>query len=193
RSVLKLGAEAEVCVVAEPKIDGLSMSLRYEGGKLVHAATRGDGSEGEDVTANVRTIADVPPHLFGEGWPEVLEVRGEIYMPKAAFLRLNEAQAAAGDKVFANPRNAAAGSLRQLDPTVTAKRPLRFFAYAWGEVSSLPADTQWGMLEALKSYGFPINERIRRCQTLEEILAYYREIEAERAGLDYDIDGVVYK
>jgi len=134
RSFLKLGAEAEVCVVAEPKIDGLSMSLRYEGGKLVHAATRGDGSEGEDVTANVRTIADVPPHLFGEGWPEVLEVRGEIYMPKAAFLRLNEAQAAAGDKVFADPRNAAAGSLRQLDPTAPAERPVRFFAYPWGEV-----------------------------------------------------------
>lgn len=193
RSFLRLGVGADVCVVAEPKIDGLSMSLRYEQGKLVSAATRGDGSEGEDVTANVRTIADVPPHLFGEGWPDVLEVRGEIYMPKAAFLRLNEAQAASGDKVFANPRNAAAGSLRQIDSTVTAKRPLRFFAYAWGEVSSLPADTQWGMLQALKSYGFPVNERIRRCETLEEILAYYREIEAERASLDYDIDGVVYK
>lgn len=193
RSFLKLGVDAEVCVVAEPKIDGLSMSLRYEKGKLVSAATRGDGSEGEDVTANVRTIADVPPHLFGEGWPDVLEVRGEIYMPKAAFQRLNEAQAAANDKVFANPRNAAAGSLRQLDPTVTARRPLRFYAYAWGEVSTLPADTQWGMLEALKSYGFPVNERIRRCETLEEILACYRETEAERATLDYDIDGVVYK
>ena len=193
KSFLKLGTEADVCIVAEPKIDGLSMSLRYEKGKLVSAATRGDGSEGEDVTANLRTIADVPPHLFGEGWPEVLEVRGEIYMPKAAFLRLNEAQAAAGEKVFANPRNAAAGSLRQLDPTVTAKRPLRFFAYAWGEVSSLPADTQWGMLQKLKEYGFPVNERIRRCETLEEILAYYRQTEAERASLDYDIDGVVYK
>lgn len=193
RSFLKLGVGADVCVVAEPKIDGLSMSLRYEKGKLVSAATRGDGSEGEDVTANVRTIADVPPHLFGEGWPDVLEVRGEIYMPKAAFLRLNEAQAANNDKVFANPRNAAAGSLRQLDPTVTAKRPLRFFAYAWGEVSSLPADTQWGMLETLKSYGFPVNPRIRRCETLEQILACYRETEAERATLDYDIDGVVYK
>lgn len=193
RSFLKLGGNAEVCVVAEPKIDGLSMSLRYEKGKLVSAATRGDGSEGEDVTANVRTIADVPPHLFGEGWPDVLEVRGEIYIPKTAFLRLNEAQAATGDKVFANPRNAAAGSLRQLDPTVTAKRPLRFFAYAWGEVSALPADTQWGMLEKLKGYGFPVNERIRRCETLESILEFYRQIEAERATLDYDIDGVVYK
>ena len=193
KNFLRLGAEADVCIVAEPKIDGLSMSLRYEKGKLVSAATRGDGSEGEDVTANVRTIADVPPHLFGESWPEVLEVRGEIYMPKAAFLRLNEAQAASGDKVFANPRNAAAGSLRQLDPTVTAKRPLRFFAYAWGEVSALPADTQWGMLQALKGYGFPVNPLIRRCETLAEILAFYRQIEADRASLDYDIDGVVYK
>ncbi len=193
KNFLRLGAEADVCIVAEPKIDGLSMSLRYEKGKLVSAATRGDGSEGEDVTANVRTIADVPPHLFGESWPEVLEVRGEIYMPKAAFLRLNEAQAASGDKGFANPRNAAAGSLRQLDPTVTAKRPLRFFAYAWGEVSALPADTQWGMLQALKGYGFPVNPLIRRCETLAEILAFYRQIEADRASLDYDIDGVVYK
>lgn len=193
RSFLKLGHDTRVPVVAEPKIDGLSMSLRYERGELMVAATRGDGSEGEDVTANVRTIADIPPRLFGEGWPEVLEVRGEVYMPKDAFLRLNEAQAAAGDKVFANPRNAAAGSLRQLDPSVTARRPLRFFAYAWGEVSVLPADTQWGMLEKFRSYGFPVNPRIRRCESVTDILAFYREIEAERATLDYDIDGVVYK
>ncbi|MEX6723868.1 NAD-dependent DNA ligase LigA [Parapedomonas caeni] len=193
RGFLKLDAAAPVVVTAEPKIDGLSLSLRYENGALTVAATRGDGSEGEDVTANVRTIGDIPQQLGGAGWPAVLEVRGEVYMAKADFAALNEAQAAAGDKTFANPRNAAAGSLRQLDPAITAKRPLSFFAYAWGEVSALPADSQWEMLAALKSYGFPVNARVRRCASLDDILAYYAETEADRAGLGYDIDGVVYK
>lgn len=193
RSFLKLDAAEPVVVTAEPKIDGLSLSLRYENGALAVAATRGDGSEGEDVTANVRTIRDIPQQLPGTGWPAVLEVRGEVYMAKADFAALNDAQAAAGDKTFANPRNAAAGSLRQLDPAITAKRPLSFFAYAWGEVSALPAASQWDMLAALKSYGFPVNPRVRRCASLDDILAYYAETEADRAGLGYDIDGVVYK
>jgi DNA ligase (NAD+) len=145
---------------AEPKIDGLSCSLRYESGRLITAATRGDGAEGEDVTANVRTIREIPHHLAGSGWPEICEIRGEIYLGHADFAAINAEQAKAGDKVFANPRNAAAGSLRQLDATVTAKRPLRFFAYAWGEMSTMPAATQIGMVQAFSRFGFQTNPRM---------------------------------
>jgi DNA ligase (NAD+) len=180
-------------ITAEPKIDGLSCALRYERGVLVTAATRGDGAEGEDVTANVRTIREVPHRLSGEGWPDVCEIRGEIYLGHADFAAINAAQEAAGDKTFANPRNAAAGSLRQLDAGITAKRPLRFFAYAWGEMSAMPAATQWGMVQAFAAYGFRTNPRMALCRSLEEMLAVYRGIEAERANLGYDIDGVVYK
>jgi DNA ligase (NAD+) len=192
RRFLGLAAAEPVAVTAEPKIDGLSLSLRYEAGVLVQAATRGDGAEGEDVTANVRTIADIPQRLGGSP-PALLEVRGEVYMAKADFAALNAAQAARGDKLFANPRNAAAGSLRQLDAEITRQRPLRFFAYAWGEVSALPAATQSDMLAALAGYGFPVNPRTQRCAQVEVVLAHYRAIEAERASLPYDIDGVVYK
>jgi len=187
-----LGA-AEVPVTAEPKIDGLSISLRYENGVLVSAATRGDGAEGENVTANVMTIADVPRQLRGDRVPELIGIRGEIYMGHAEFAALNAAQEGAGEKLFANPRNAAAGSLRQLDPCVTASRPLRFFAYGWGEVSTLPADSQFGMIEAYRDWGLPVNPRTRLCRSADEVLTFYREIAAVRASLGYDIDGVVYK
>ena len=193
RRFLRLDAAEPIEFTAEPKIDGLSLSLRYEGGELVRGATRGDGTEGEDVTANVRRVSDIPPRLRGHGAPDVGEIRGEVYMLRSAFLRLNEEQAAAGRTVFANPRNSAAGSLRQLDPEVTASRPLRFLAYAWGEMSAMPADTQWEMLRWLKARGFPTNPLSRRCHSLEELLAFHHEIELERARLDYDIDGVVYK
>ncbi len=178
---------------AEPKIDGLSITLRYEKGKLVQAATRGDGYEGENVTANVRTIADVPKTIKAEDFPDPFEVRGEIYMSRAAFQTLNEAQARAGERLFANPRNAAAGSLRQLDPSVTAKRPLRFFAYGWGEAATLPGDTQWSVYQAMRRWGFPLNPLIRLTHSIDEMLATYRDLESSRAGLDYDIDGIVYK
>src|ERR1700749_3583541 len=178
---------------AEPKIDGLSMSLRYEGGELVTAATRGDGAEGEDVTANIRTLEDVPQKLKGRNVPEVCEVRGEVYMTKKAFLALNERQKAAGDTIFANPPNSAAGSLRQKDPTITASRPLGFFAYAWGEMSDMPADSQSGMIKWFGACGFKTNPLTRMCRSVEELLAFHRKIESERASLDYDIDGVVYK
>ncbi|MEM8625780.1 MAG: NAD-dependent DNA ligase LigA [Pseudomonadota bacterium] len=191
RRFLSLSAEETVALMGEPKIDGLSLSLRYENGQLVEAATRGDGSVGENVTANARTIADIPTEV--RGMPEVFEVRGEVYMTHAAFQALNERQAEAGAKVFANPRNAAAGSLRQLDSSITAGRPLRFFAYSWGETSALPAETQSGVLEALRSWGFSVNERAKRFEDLEGLLAHYREIESVRASLGYDIDGVVYK
>jgi len=191
RRFLKLDADAPLAFTAEPKIDGLSISLRYEGGALVYAATRGDGFEGEDVTANVRTLEDVPERL--KGAPEVCEIRGEIYMSRRAFLDLNKRQEAAGKPTFANPRNAAAGSLRQLDPKITASRPLGFFAYAWGEMSALPADTQSGMIARFAEWGLPTNPLTRLCQSVEEMLDLYRAIEAQRATLDYDIDGVVYK
>src|SRR5581483_3407527 len=178
---------------AEPKIDGLSITLRYERGKLVQAATRGDGYEGENVTANVRTIADVPKAIKAKDFPDPFEVRGEIYMSRAAFQKLNEAQAEAGDRLFANPRNAAAGSLRQLDPAVTAKRPLRFFAYGWGEAAELPGDTQSDVYRALRDWGFPLNPLVRLTHSVDEMLETYRDIESGRAGLDYDIDGIVYK
>src|SRR6201986_1738799 len=178
---------------AEPKIDGLSMSLRYEGGELVTAATRGDGAEGEDVTANIRTLEDVPQKLKGRNVPDVCEVRGEVYMTKKAFLALNERQKAAGDTIFANPRNSAAGSLRQKDPKITASRPLGFFAYAWGGMRAMPADTQSGMIKWFEACGFKTNPLTKLCRTTEELIAFHRKIEEERAELDYDIDGVVYK
>ncbi len=177
---------------AEPKIDGLSCSLRYEKGRLVQAATRGDGYEGEDVTANIRTVDEIPQRLHGCNL-DVLEVRGEVYMTHKDFAALNARQKEAGKTLFANPRNAAAGSLRQLDPKITASRPLHFFAYGWGEASALPAKTQLGVLEALRSYGLPVNPLTTLCDSAEDMLAHYRAIEAQRATLGYDIDGVVYK
>jgi DNA ligase (NAD+) len=193
RRFLALGPDAPLVFSAEPKIDGLSLSLRYENGELVSAATRGDGAVGEDVTANARTVGDIPKKLRGKGLPDVAEIRGEIYLTHADFAEINARQAAAGEKVFANPRNSAAGSLRQLDVSVTASRPLRFFAYTWGEMSALPAATQSEMVRALGRWGFKVNPLMRRVTSLEAMLAYHREIEAERAGLGYDIDGVVYK
>jgi DNA ligase (NAD+) len=191
RRYLGLSADAALAFTAEPKIDGLSLSLRYEGGKLVSAATRGDGAVGENVTANARTISDIPVTL--EGAPDVLEVRGEVYMSHADFAALNERQAAAGGKTFANPRNAAAGSLRQLDPEVTRARPLRFYAYSWGQLSAPLADTQMGAIERLGALGFVTNDLTRRCETVDDMLTHYAAIEADRATLGYDIDGVVYK
>jgi DNA ligase (NAD+) len=193
RRFLGLDAQEPVEVVAEPKIDGLSISLTYDKGRLALAATRGDGVEGENVTANVRTIRQVPQRLRGAGLPDRIEVRGEIYLAHADFKKLNEEQAANGGKVFANPRNAAAGSLRQLDPSITARRPLRFFAYAWGFATSVPARTQSGVIEAFGSWGLPTNPLMRACATVEEMLAFYHEIALGRADLGYDIDGVVYK
>ncbi|MEQ8747760.1 NAD-dependent DNA ligase LigA [Pyruvatibacter sp.] len=190
---LGLDADGKLAFTAEPKIDGLSASLRYERGELVMAATRGDGAEGENVTRNVQTIADIPSRLKGTAAPDVFEVRGEIYMSHSDFAALNEKQMAAGKDAFANPRNAAAGSLRQLDPTITASRPLRFFAYAWGEVSALPATTQHEAVLALGGYGFPINPLLKRCTSVEELIGHYHHIEEQRASLGYDIDGVVYK
>jgi DNA ligase (NAD+) len=195
RRFLKLDAGELIELTAEPKIDGLSLSLRYERGALVRGATRGDGTEGEDVTANVLRVRDIPAQMRGHraSVPDVCEVRGEVYMTRSAFLKLNEEQSAAGRTVFANPRNSAAGSLRQLDPEVTASRPLGFLAYAWGEMSELPADTQWGMLKWLRQCGFPTNPLSKLCRSLDELLAFHHDIELQRAALDYDIDGVVYK
>ena len=193
RRFLKLDADAPIAFSAEPKIDGLSMSLRYEDGELVTAATRGDGQEGEDVTANIRTLHHVPKMLKGKGVPKICEVRGEVYMTKAAFLKLNARQKDSGGQVFANPRNSAAGSLRQKDPSVTASRPLGFFAYAWGEMSGMPADTQSGMIRFFERCGFRTNPLTRVCHSAEELIAFHARIETERSHLDYDIDGVVYK
>ena len=189
---LNLPLDVSIPCVAEPKIDGLSLSLRYENGQLIYAATRGDGAEGEDVTANVRTIADIPQQLTGNP-PSVLEVRGEVYMTRADFIKLNAAQEAAGDKLFANPRNAAAGSLRQLDAKITATRPLRFFGYAWGEVSRPLGTTQDEARAALASYGFILSQPSRICHNEAELLAYYNDIMAQRPDLPFEIDGVVYK
>ncbi|MDP2410085.1 MAG: NAD-dependent DNA ligase LigA [Pseudolabrys sp.] len=193
RRFLKLSDDEPIAFSAEPKIDGLSMSLRYENGELVTAATRGDGSEGEDVTANIKTLDDVPQKLKGKAVPAVTEVRGEVYMTKAAFLALNERQKAAGEPMFANPRNSAAGSLRQKDPEITRSRPLGFFAYAWGEIGAMPADTQSGMIQWFERCGFTTNPLTKICHSVEELLAFHRQIETDRSGLDYDIDGVVYK
>lgn len=185
--------DAPLAFTAEPKIDGLSLSLRYVNGRLETAATRGDGEVGENVTANARTVQDIPATLSGSGWPEICEVRGEVYLSHADFAAINARQEAAGKPLFANPRNAAAGSLRQLDPGITASRPLRFFAYAWGELSAPIADTQFGALQRFASWGLPVNPRTETFTDTEAMLAHYRRIEADRAGLGYDIDGVVYK
>ena len=225
RRFLNLADDAPVALTAETKIDGLSCSLRYEKGRLVLAATRGDGTVGEDVTANVRTIADIPQQLgihrhpgdgrgpepqtidsplgLGPGLrrddekgltiPDVFEIRGEVYMSKADFAALNAAQQKADGKLFANPRNAAAGSLRQKDPDITAARPLRFFAHGWGEASALPADTQAGVMGAIAAWGVPVDSRLEVAETVEAALAHFTAIEAERSDLPFDIDGVVYK
>jgi DNA ligase (NAD+) len=192
RRFLGLIEGAPLAITAEPKIDGVSCSLRFESGKLVQAATRGDGYEGEDVTSNVRTIGEIPKALKGTP-PDILEVRGEVYMTNADFAALNARQEKTGKTLFANPRNAAAGSLRQLDPAITASRPLHFFAYAWGEISTLPASTQIGMIAAFKNFGLPVNPLMVLCHSAEELIAQYRHIESLRARLGYDIDGVVYK
>ncbi|HVJ77941.1 MAG TPA: NAD-dependent DNA ligase LigA [Hyphomicrobium sp.] len=193
RRFLNLAETDALDITAEPKIDGLSISIRYEHGKLVQAATRGDGSEGENVTANVKTISEIPHILKGRNVPELIDIRGEIYLGHKDFETLNATQAASGDKIFANPRNAAAGSLRQLDSSITARRPLRFFAYAWGAVSKLPADTQSGVVQAFGDWGLPVNPLMRITASPDELLAFYREVESRRSQLGYDIDGVVYK
>ena len=191
RRFLNLPADAFVATTAEPKIDGLSCSIRYERGELVLAATRGDGAVGEDVTANVRTIADIPQKIADA--PDVLEVRGEVYMSKEDFEALNERQKAFGGKIFANPRNAAAGSLRQKDASITAARPLRFLAHGWGEVSEPLADSQFEAMKRIEGFGIPVSELLVRCDDLTAMLAHYRAIEKARADLPFDIDGVVYK
>ncbi|QJU56598.1 NAD-dependent DNA ligase LigA [Sphingomonas sp. AP4-R1] len=198
RRYLALPEDAVLALTAEPKIDGLSCSLRYEKGHLVQAATRGDGTTGEDVTANVRTIADIAQTLSGDDVPDMFEVRGEVYMAKEDFAALNarllaEAEDPEKARRFANPRNAAAGSLRQKDPAVTASRPLRFLAHGWGEVSALPAETQTGVMRAIERWGLPVSELLTCVDTLEALVGHYRMIEAKRADLPFDIDGVVYK
>ncbi|HEX7967666.1 MAG TPA: NAD-dependent DNA ligase LigA, partial [Stellaceae bacterium] len=189
---------ATIEVAAEPKIDGLSCSLRYERGKLVLAATRGDGITGEDVTANIKTLKTVPQQLKGSGWPDAIEIRGEVYLERAGFFALNAEREKAGEPVFANPRNAAAGSLRQLDPEISAKRPLKFFAYAWGEVSPREAArqlgrTHWEVLQHFRAWSLPVNPLSTLCHGVGEVLAFHRETAAKRSDLPYDIDGVVYK
>ncbi len=193
RKFLGLDQQTELAFTAEPKIDGVSISLTYEEGEFVQAATRGDGQVGEDVTRNVETIADVPKKLDGKDWPKRIDIRGEIYIGREDFANLNAEQAEKNQKVFANPRNAAAGSLRQLDPTITAARPLRMFAYAWGDADTLPGDRQKAVLEAFGRWGFQVNPLTRLCATTDEMLRHYQEIFETRAELDYDIDGVVYK
>jgi DNA ligase (NAD+) len=193
RRFLRLSDDEKLIFTAEPKIDGLSMSLRYEDGKLVTAATRGDGTEGEDVTANIRTLDDVPQTLKGRSIPSICEVRGEVYMLHSDFLALNKRQVAAEEPVYANPRNSAAGSLRQKDSSITASRKLKFFAYGWGETSEMPETTQSGMVAWLGKIGFPVNPLFKTCKSIDEMLAIYKSIEEKRAKLGYDIDGVVYK
>jgi DNA ligase (NAD+) len=217
RRFLNLGEDVPVTLTAEPKIDGLSCSLRYENGVLVQAATRGDGAVGEDVTANVATIRDIPEKLHVApakagaapiseanfqatpasagvtAFPAVFEIRGEVYMAKTDFEALNAAQEAAGEKLFANPRNAAAGSLRQKDPSVTAARPLRFLAHGWGEVSALPSESQFGVMRAIADWGLPVSDALVQVESVDALIAHYRQIEAARADLPFDIDGVVYK
>jgi len=193
RRFLRLSDKDELVITAEPKIDGLSCAIRYEKGKLTIAATRGDGAEGEDVTANIRTIKDVSDTLKGKDVPDVFEARGEVYMTKDDFIALNKRQEKEGKPLYVNPRNTAAGSLRQIDPRMTAARPLKFFAYTWGEASELPADTQSESVAAMKRWGLPVNSLMKKCKSVEELLKHYRKIEEERASLGYDIDGVVYK
>lgn len=192
RRFLNLAPDADVALTAEDKIDGLSLSLRYEKGHLIQAATRGDGSVGEDVTANVAYISDIPQALHGDV-PDIFEIRGEVYMAKSDFAAINEAQKAKDGKIFANPRNAAAGSLRQKDAKVTASRPLRFFAHGWGEVSGLPAETQSGVMAAIAAWGVPVSPLLVCVPHSDDALAHYASIERQRADLPYDIDGVVYK
>ncbi len=184
--------DQSIAFTAEPKIDGLSMSIRYENGRMVSAATRGDGTTGENVTANIRTIKEIPQTLPA-GAPSIVEVRGEVYMAKSDFLALNKQMEAEGKQTYVNPRNTASGSLRQLDPKITASRKLKFFAYAWGDMSDMPSDTQFGMVEVFKSWGFPVNPLMKRLNSVADILAHYDEIGLKRPDLDYDIDGVVYK
>ncbi len=200
RRFLSLGADEPVEIVAEPKIDGLSVSLRYENGRFMQGATRGDGREGEDVTENLRTLNEIPERI--EGAPAEIEVRGEVYMSKPDFLALNKRQEEAGGKVFANPRNAAAGSLRQKDPSVTAARPLGIFLYAWGDVSGVGGQgyggeidwpDQWSFYDRLRQWGFPVNPYAAVCKTFDDTMALYDRLGTDRATLDYDIDGVVYK
>lgn len=193
RRFLGLGENEPVAITAEPKIDGLSASIRYENGKLVHGATRGDGQTGEDVTRNLLTLDEIPDTLAGRDWPDVVEVRGEVYMSHADFAALNERQEAAGKPAYKNPRNAAAGSLRQIDPAMTAQRPLKFFAYAWGEVSEPLAQTQLDAVSRLQSFGFETIPLMKRCNGVSDLIDVYRSIESQRATLGYDIDGVVYK
>ena len=193
RRFLRLSGAEDVAYTAEPKIDGLSASLRYEKGVLVQGATRGDGRTGEDVTENLRTISEIPKRLSGAGWPDVIEVRGEVYLGHDEFAALNAANEAAGQKTYANPRNAAAGSLRQIDPKITATRPLRFFAYAWGLFSQPFAQTQWEALGLLKSWGFQTTPESQRVISGQGLLDAYTAMEAVRPKLGYDIDGVVYK
>ena len=192
RRFLRLPDEV-IGYTAEPKIDGLSASLRYENGVLVQGATRGDGRTGEDVTANLKTVSEIPHKLQGSGWPDLIEIRGEVYLGHADFAALNAAAEASGSKTYVNPRNSASGSLRQIDPSITAKRSLRFFAYAWGLLSAPFAETQWEALAALKSWGFKVTPQARRVENAEGLLAAYAEMEALRPNLDFDIDGVVYK
>jgi DNA ligase (NAD+) len=193
RRFLGLGEDETVAITAEPKIDGLSLSLTYDKGKLTRAATRGNGEVGEDVTDNARTLKDIPDELSGKGWPDTIEIRGEVYMTKHDFAALNAREAEAGRKVFANPRNAAAGSLRQLNVDITKSRPLRFFAYAWAAESAPFAETQHEAVQAFKDWGFSTNPLMIRSETVETLLEAYRDVEKQRAGLPYDIDGVVYK
>jgi DNA ligase (NAD+) len=193
RRFLNLKADDELAFTAEPKIDGLSISLRYEDGAFVRGATRGDGEVGEDVTQNLRTMDDIPDKLKGRGVPELIEVRGEVFLSHADFAKINKDQEARGEKIFANPRNAAAGSLRQLDASITKRRPLKLFAYAWGQVSKVPGKTQSEVIEAFADWGFTTNPLMKRFTTAEQILKYYAQIASKRASLGYDIDGVVYK
>ena len=193
RRFLGIGRNEALAITAEPKIDGLSASIRYEKGVLVYGVTRGDGTVGEDITANIKTIASIPHKLKGDSTPDVVEVRGEVYFPRSEFLALNERQAESGGKTFANPRNAAAGSLRQLDAEITRARNLAFFAYAWGEVSEPLAESQYEAVQKFATWGFTVNPLMRRHDTIEGLIEHYHEIEALRSSLDYDIDGVVYK
>ncbi len=193
RRFLRIDPAEAIAFTAEPKIDGLSANLRYENGVLVQGSTRGDGRVGEDITANLRTLKDIPHQLSGDGWPDVIEVRGEVYMELAAFAAMNAEAEAKGERTYVNPRNSAAGSLRQIDPSITAKRPLRFFAYAWGLVSAPFAETQMEALEAFGRWGFRVNPLSRRVENAEGLAAVYAELAKNRSGLGYDIDGVVYK
>jgi DNA ligase (NAD+) len=193
RRFLGLAADTDIAFTAEPKLDGLSMSLIYEDGKLAIAATRGDGTEGEDVTANIRTIESIPKRVRARSFPQRFEVRGEVFISHEDFAALNAWQAETGGKTFANPRNAAAGSVRQLDSKITASRPLKFFAWGWGDVEALPAETQYEVMQAIADWGFPVSPELRHCAGADELLAFYRDIETRRATLGYDIDGVVYK